>query len=65
MECLVKDVDKNIFVRVIKKFADDGKITMYPLLKKQSKSLQLEIQRVLIEKGLMEEADVKPHPNFK
>jgi hypothetical protein len=60
MECLVKDVDKDIFVLVIGKFADDGKITMYPLLKKQSKSLQLEIRSVLIEKGLMKEPDVKP-----
>ena len=34
---------------------DNEKISMYPLLKKQSKDLQLEIRRVLIEKGLMKE----------
>jgi hypothetical protein len=50
---LVKDVDNDIFVWVIGKFADNEKITMYPLLKKQSKYLQLEVRSVLIEKGLM------------
>ena len=52
---LVKDVDKDIFVWVIGKFLNNGEITMYPLLKKQSKTLQLEVQSVLIEKGLMKE----------
>ena len=51
---LVKDVDNDIFVWVIGKFEYDGEITMYPLLKEQSKSLQLEIRSVLIEKGLLE-----------
>jgi hypothetical protein len=50
---LVKDVDNDTFVWVIGKFVDVGKITMYPLLKEQSKELQLEIRSVLIEKGLM------------
>ena len=50
---LVKDVDNDTFVWVIGKFVDDGRIHMYPLLKEQSKSLQLEIRKVLIEKGLM------------
>jgi hypothetical protein len=49
---LVKDVDNDTFVWVIGKFADDEEITMYPLLKKQPKKLQLEIRRTLIEKGL-------------
>ncbi|MDR1893392.1 MAG: hypothetical protein LBQ61_01710 [Spirochaetales bacterium] len=48
---LVKDNDT--FVWVIGKFVDDGKITMYPLLKEQSKELQLEVQNVLIKKGLI------------
>lgn len=52
---LVKDVDNGTFVWVIGKFVDDGKISMYPLLKEQSKYLQLEIRRVLIEKGLVTE----------
>jgi hypothetical protein len=51
---LVKDVDNDTFVWVIGKFVDDGKITMYPLLKEQSEELQLEIRSVLIEKGLLE-----------
>jgi hypothetical protein len=50
---LVKDVDTDTFVWVIGKFIDDGKISMYPLLKKQSKSLQLAIRSALIEKGLL------------
>jgi hypothetical protein len=50
---LVKDVDNDTFVWVIGKFIDDDKISMYPLLKEQSKDLQLEIRNVLIEKGLM------------
>ncbi|MHC6203171.1 hypothetical protein ACYULU_08245 [Breznakiellaceae bacterium SP9] len=53
---LVKDVDTDTFVWVIGKFVDDGKITMYPLLKEQSKELQLEIRSVLIEKGLIKES---------
>jgi hypothetical protein len=56
---LVKDVDDDTFVWVIGKFVDNGKITMYPLLKEQSKYLQLEIQSVLIEKGLIKESNVK------
>ncbi|MDR2446187.1 MAG: hypothetical protein LBD58_02675 [Treponema sp.] len=51
---LVKDVDNDIFVWVIGKFIYDGEITMYPLLKEQSKDIQLEIRGVLIEKGLLE-----------
>ena len=49
---LIKDVDNNIFLWVIGRF-DNGKIIMYPLLNKQSKKLQLEIRKVLIEKGLI------------
>jgi hypothetical protein len=56
---LVKDVDNDIFVWVIGKFVDDGEIIMYPLLKEQSKYLQLEIRSVLIEKGLMKEPNAK------
>jgi hypothetical protein len=55
---LVKDVDDGIFVWVIGKFVDSGKITMYPLLKEQSKHLQLEIRSVLIEKNLIKESSV-------
>jgi len=40
------------------------KINMYPLLKKQSKDLQLEVQSVLIEKVLMKGSDVKPEGYF-
>jgi hypothetical protein len=54
---LVKDVDNDIFVWVIGKFVDDGHITMFPLLKKQSKDLQLAIRNALIEKGLMSESN--------
>jgi len=54
---LVKDVDDDVFVWVIGKFLDNGKISMYPLLKKQSKKLQLEIKKVLIEKGLFKKGD--------
>ena len=53
---LVKDVDEDVFLWVIGQDFDDGKIKyMYTLLKKQSKKLQLEIRKVLIEKGLMKE----------
>jgi hypothetical protein len=55
---LVKDVDNDTFVWAIGKFVDNGEITMYPLLKKQTKKLQLEIRRTLIEKGLMKESSV-------
>jgi hypothetical protein len=55
---LVKDVDTDTFVWVIGKFVDNGEITMYPLLKKQSKKLQLEIRRTIIEKGLIKESIV-------
>ena len=50
---LVKDVDNDTFVWVIGKFASDEKINMYPLLKEQSKELQLAIRSVLIEKKLI------------
>ena len=50
---LVKDIDKDTFLWVIGKFIDDGNINMYPLLKKQSKKLQLEIRKVLIEKDII------------
>jgi len=53
---LVKDVDNGAFVWVIGKDIDDGKIWMFPLLKKQSKHLQLEIRKVLIEKGIFKES---------
>jgi hypothetical protein len=52
---LVKDVDSDIFMWIIGKFVYDGKIIMYPLLKEQSKELQLEIRSVLLEKGLIKE----------
>ena len=55
---LVKDVDKDIFLWAIGQDFDNGKIKyMFPLLKKQNKKLQLEIRKVLIEKGLMKEKD--------
>jgi hypothetical protein len=50
---LVKDVDNDIFLWVIGKFEYDGEMTMFPLLKEQSKELQLEIRNALIEEGLM------------
>ena len=56
---LVKDVDNNTFVWVIGKFLDNEEISMYPLLKEQSKELQLEIRRVLIENGLVKEPNSK------
>jgi len=56
---LVKDVDNDTFVWVIGKFVNDGKIDMYPLLKEQSKELQLAIRKTLIEKGLMKELNEK------
>jgi hypothetical protein len=56
---LVKDVDNDTFVWVIGKFIYDEKISMYPLLKEQSKELQLEILRVLIEKGFIKESNAK------
>jgi hypothetical protein len=55
---LVKDIDNDIFVWVIGKFEYNEEISMYPLLKEQSKTLQLEIRRVLIENGLMKEPNV-------
>ena len=54
---LVKDVETNTFVWVIGKFLDDETINMYPLLKNQSKELQLEIRRVLIKNGLVKESN--------
>jgi hypothetical protein len=56
---LVKDVDNDTFVWVIEKFVYSGEISMYPLLKEQSKYLQLEIKSVLIEKGLMKDTITK------
>ena len=52
---LVKDVDTDIFLWVIGKFLNDEKISMYPLLKYQSKELQFEIRRVLVENILLKE----------
>ena len=52
---LVKDVDNDTFVWVIGKSENNEKIDMYPLLKEQSKELQLAIRKALIEKGLMKE----------
>ena len=68
---LVKDVDNDTFVWVIGKFEkeipsdnhsalinmvmDEKDITMYPLLRKQSKKVQLAIRKALIEKGLFKE----------
>jgi hypothetical protein len=68
---LVKDVDNDTFVWAIGKFErgkdsdkhsalinmtmDEKDIIMYPLLRKQSKKLQLAIRKALIEKGLMKE----------
>ena len=52
---LVKDTDNNKFVWVIGKHLSDGKLSMYPLLKEQSEELQLEIKRVLFEKGIFDE----------
>ena len=57
---LVKNVEDNVFLWVIGQDTDNKKIKyMYPLLGKQSKKLQLEIRRVLIEKGLMHESNPK------
>lgn len=72
---LVKDVDNDTFVWIIGKFEkeipsdnhsalinmvmDEEGITMYPLLRKQSKKLQLTIRKTLIEKGLMKEINKK------
>jgi len=53
---LVKDVDNGTFVWAIGKDANDGKNWMFPLLKKQSKHLQLEIRKVLIAKGIFTES---------
>ena len=56
---LVKDIANDIFLWVIGKFADDGKISMYPLLKVQPKDLQLEIRKVLIDSGIVNEITEK------
>jgi hypothetical protein len=56
---LVKDVDNDTFVWVIGKSEDKEGINMYPLLKEQSKELQLAIRKALIEKGLMKELNAK------
>jgi hypothetical protein len=52
---LVKDVDNDTFLWVIGKSEKEEGIHMYPLLKKQSKELQLAIRKALVEKGLMKE----------
>ncbi len=52
---LVKDVDNDTFLWVIGKSESEEGIHMYPLLKEQSKELQLAIRKALIEKGLMKE----------
>ena len=49
---LVKDVVNGIFLWLIGRFLDKETISLRPLLKEQSEELQLEIRRVLIEKGL-------------
>jgi len=56
---LVKDIENNIFLWAIGKFTDDERIQMFPLLKKQSKALQLEIRKALILEGLMTESNIK------
>jgi hypothetical protein len=56
---LLKDIDSNTFLWVIGEFVYDGGITMYPLLRKQSKKIQLEVRNVLIEKGLMKKTVTK------
>ena len=53
---LVKNIDNDTFVWVIGKFDSDEKINMYPLLREQSKELQLAIRRVLIEKNLIKKS---------
>jgi len=56
---LVKDVDNDTFLWVIGKSEDEKGINMYPLLKKQSRKLQLAIRKTLIEKGLMKELNAE------
>ena len=56
---LIKDMDNDTFLWVIGKFIDDGNINMFPLSKKQSKKLQLEIRNVLIKKNLMKKPAAK------
>jgi len=53
---LVKDVDNDTFVWVIGKFLSDGNIIPFPLLKNQSKELQLAIRSALSKKGLIIES---------
>jgi hypothetical protein len=50
---LIKEMDDNIFLWVIGKFLDKEELSMYPLLKEQSKELQVGVRSVLIEKGLL------------
>ena len=52
---LVKDVDNDTFLWVIGKSKNEKGLNMYPLLKEQSKELQLAIRKALVEKGLMKE----------
>jgi hypothetical protein len=54
---VVKDVDADVFVWVIGQYADTKKINMYPLLKEQSKELQLAIRNALVEKGVFNNGD--------
>jgi len=56
---LIKNTSENVFLWVIGKFLDEDKINMYPLLKEQSKELQLEIQKILVENCLLKEAKEK------
>ena len=56
---LIKDMDNDTFLWVIGKIIDDGNINMFPLSKKQSKKLQLEIRNVLIKKNLMKKPAAK------
>ena len=56
---LIKNTSENVFLWVIGKILDEDKINMYPLLKEQSKELQLEIQKILVENCLLKEAKEK------
>ena len=53
---LIKDVDNDTFVWAIGKFISDGNIIPFPLLKNQSKELQLAIRSALSKKGLIIES---------
>ena len=51
---LVKDVVNEVFLGVIGKHLNNGKISLFPLKKEQSEELQLVIRSILVEKGLFE-----------